>query len=343
VNEHTRRNLSGFTSIRSVSMKKRAVKAQTMPPQQAACLRAIRAGKATETHIAVAAGLSLNHTQANLDALRTRGLIERDPLNRTWVLTDKGQAWVADIDRAPAEDTRPSRKMRVGPGGQHLLDLLDRPMRGGELAMHLKVSPQRVRQQVVRLLALGRVRVGDPDRVTLIVARREDPSVLLSYAGERILSSVPQMEETTAAFVATDLGIPVEEVAEQLRFLGKKGLVRETGQSGRGAHYALMEAGAAHPQYRSDAKKARPVPLAVRSNRVCKVLSHLAEHGPARIRELREALSIPHDSANALMQYLKRKGLIRKTSDTLTAPLELTPTGLETQRAMVRRGNQNQG
>jgi Mn-dependent DtxR family transcriptional regulator len=216
-------------------------------------------------------------------------------------------------------------------------------MRGRELAQHLKVSPQRVTQQVVRLMALGRVRVGDPERVTLIVARREDPSVLLSYAGERILSSVPQMEETTAAFVATDLGIPVEEVAEQLRFLSEKGLVRETGQSGRGAHCALTEAGAAHPQYRSDAKKARPVPLAVRSDRVCKVLSHLAEHGPARIRDVQDALAIPHDSANALMQYLKRKGLIRKTSSTLTAPLELTPTGLETQQAMVRRGNQNQG
>src|SRR4051812_37205227 len=141
-------------------MKKRAVTAHMI-----ACLRANSAGKARKIDIAVAAGLSLRLTQANLDALRNRGLIERDPLNRTWVLTDKGQTWVADIDRASAEDTRPSRKMRVGPGGQHLLDLLDHPMRGGELAMHLKVSPQRVRQQVVRLLALGRVRVGDPDRV----------------------------------------------------------------------------------------------------------------------------------------------------------------------------------
>jgi DNA-binding IclR family transcriptional regulator len=66
-------------------------------------------------------------------------------------------------------------------------------------------------------------------------------------------------------------------------------------------------------------------------------LSHLAEHGPARIRDLRDALAIPHDSANALMQYLKRIGLIRKTGDALTAPLELTPQGLETQQAMIRR------
>jgi Mn-dependent DtxR family transcriptional regulator len=63
------------------------------------------------------------------------------------------------------------------------------------------------------------------------------------------------------------------------------------------------------------------------------------EHGPARIRDLGEALHIPHDSANALMQYLKRKGLIHKTADHLTAPLELTTQGLETQRAMDRRRN----
>jgi len=319
-------------------MKKRAVTAHMM-----ACLRAIRAGKARKIDIAVAAGLSLRLTQANLDALSNRGLIARDPLNRTWGLTEKGHTCVSKTGRAPAQDARPLRERRLGPGGQKLLDLLDRPMRGHELAQHLKVSPQRVTQQVVRLLALGRVRVGDPDRVSLIVARREDPSVLLSYAGERVLSSVPHIEETTAASIATDLEIPVADVVEQLSFLSKKELVQETRQSAKGAHYSLTSAGAAHPQYRAGAKKARPVPLPVRSDRVCRVLSHLAEHGPARIRDLREALAIPHDSANALMQYLKRKGLIRKTSGAFTAPLELTPAGLETQQTMVRRGNQNQG
>src|SRR3954451_2205543 len=87
-------------------------------------------------------------------------------------------------------------RMRVGPAGQRLLDLLHRPMRGHEIAGHLDVSPQRVRQLVVRLMALGRLRVGDPSRVTLIVARPEDRSVLLSYPEERILSSLPQTEET---------------------------------------------------------------------------------------------------------------------------------------------------
>src|SRR3954451_20479002 len=228
-------------------------------------------------------------------------------------------------------------RMRVGPAGQRLLDLLHRPMRGHEIAGHLDVSPQRVRQLVVELMAIGRVRVGDPSRVTLIVARSEDRSVLLSYPEERILSSLPQTEETTASSVAGAVEVTRADVMKVLTLLGDKGLVRETGQSGRGVHYALTEAGAAHVQYRSEARKARPVPLAVRSDRVRQVLSHLAERGPARIRDLRDALAIPHDSANALMQYLKRIGLIRKTGDALTAPLDLTTQGLETQQAMVRR------
>ena len=57
-------------------------------------------------------------------------------------------------------------------------------------------------------MAMGRVRVGDPDRVTLIVARHEDPSVLLSYSEERVLSSLPQTEETTASSVAAALRCP---------------------------------------------------------------------------------------------------------------------------------------
>jgi len=314
-------------------------KTATLSGAQVDCLHAIRRGKAAKTDIAVEAGLSLNHAQAALDALCEGALIRRDPHRHGWVLTKLGQTCAVESDRIhfEKEDERPSSRMRVGPAGQRLIDLLDRPMRGHEIAGYLDVSPQRVRQLVVRLMALGRVRVGDPDRVTLIVARREDPSVLLSYPEERVLSTLPQTEETTASFVAGVLEVPRADVMKRLTSLSDKGLVRETGQSGRGAHYSLTEVGAAHIQYRSEAKKARPVPLAVRSDRVRQVLSHLAEHGPARIRDLRDALAIPHDSANALMQYLKRMGLIRKTADALTAPLELTPQGLETQQAMIRR------
>jgi DNA-binding IclR family transcriptional regulator len=321
-------------------MKKRPVKTLTLPARQAVCLRAIRTGKTRRTDIAVAARLSLKNTKAALEALCEQGLIGRDPRRRDWVLTERGQTCALEKGhKLKGEDQRPRSRMEVGPAGERLLDLLAHPMRGHEIARQLNVSRERVRQLIVRLMALGRVRVGDPDRVTLIVARHEDPSVLLSYSGERVLSSLPQTEETTASSVAGAVEVPRADVMKLLTLLGDKGLVRETGQSRRGVHYSLTEAGAAHIQYRSEAKKARPVPLAVRSDRVRQVLSHLAEHGPARIRDLGEALHIPHDSANALMQYLKRIGLIRKTADALTAPLDLTTQGLQTQQAMVRRGD----
>jgi DNA-binding MarR family transcriptional regulator len=319
---------------------KNPMKTATLSPAQAACLHKIRRGKVAKTDIAVAAGLSLSHAQAALDALCERGLIGRDRHRRRWVLTELGQTCAVENDKGLLQEDGERPSSRVGPSGQRLLDLLDQPMRGDEIARRLTVTRQRVRQLVVKLMAMGRVRVGDPDRVMLIVARREDPSVLLTYLEERVLSSLHQTEETTALCVAAALEVPLADMMKLLTSLNDKGLVRETGQSRRGVHYSLTEAGAAHVQYRSDAKKARPVPLAVRSDRVRQVLSHLAEHGPARIRDLREALHIPHDSANALMQYLKRKGLIHKTADYLTAPLELTTQGLETQRAMDRRRNE---
>ena len=55
------------------------------------------------------------------------------------------------------------------------------------------------------------------------------------------------------------------------------------------------------------------------------------------MRDLRDALRIPNDSARALMQYLKRKGLIRKAEESLRAPFELTGQGSETQQALSRR------
>ncbi len=39
---------------------------------------------------------------------------------------------------------------------------------------------------------------------------------------------------------------------------------------------------------------------------------------------------------NALMQYLKRKRLVRKSGEQLTAPHELTSEGQETLEAMLK-------
>src|SRR4051794_39038760 len=83
-------------------------------------------------------------------------------------------------------------KIKSRAGDDRVLDVLVHPLRGSELARRLNLSRQRIHQLVVKLMALGLLRVGDPNRVTLIVARHNDPSVLLSYFGERILSSLAE-------------------------------------------------------------------------------------------------------------------------------------------------------
>ena len=79
------------------------------------------------------------------------------------------------------------------------------------------------------------------------------------------------------------------------------------------------------------------MPLKVKSERVCSVLSHLAERREARIKEVRDALAIPQTSINALMQYLKRKGLVEKRGRELSAPYGLTTEGHDILREMRRR------
>jgi Mn-dependent DtxR family transcriptional regulator len=77
--------------------------------------------------------------------------------------------------------------------------------------------------------------------------------------------------------------------------------------------------------------------LKVKSDRVRSVLSYLAEQGEARIKEVRDGLAISQASMNALMQYLKRKGLVRKIRRDLSAPYELTSEGRDILREMSRR------
>jgi Mn-dependent DtxR family transcriptional regulator len=235
-----------------------------------------------------------------------------------------------------------SSRVRVSPTGQRILDLLLQPMSGHDIAEHLNVTPQRVRQMIRKLLAIGKVRVGDPERILTIIARDEDPAVLLSYREERVLSCLRFGEETTAPLIAAALHMPLPDVMEYLTALNNDGFVQGVEESRKGVHWCLTEDGAGHPQYRPEAKKARPVPLPVRSDRVADLLSLLATHGPARMPELRDALCIPNASANALMQYLKRKGLIRKAAKSLTAPYVLTELGIKTQQLMHRRDNQGE-
>ncbi len=117
----------------------------------------------------------------------------------------------------------------------------------------------------------------------------------------------------------------------------EKGLVEEAGSIKAQTLYRLAAEGRAHFQRRASARRAEPAPLKVKSDRVRSVLSYLAERGGARIKDVRDALGISHASMNALMQYLKRLGLVRKISCELSAPYALTTEGRDILREMFRR------
>jgi predicted transcriptional regulator len=59
--------------------------------------------------------------------------------------------------------------------------------------------------------------------------------------------------------------------------------------------------------------------------------------GPLRIRDVTDALRIPRKSINALMQYLKRKHLVKKTGPEFNAPYSLTDEGRAALTEMTRR------
>ena len=142
---------------------------------QEACLEALRSRKEFKTDIAIRAKLDLKKVEKALEALKELGLAKRDEMN-SWHFTRRG--------RDCRFKTIPDRILRSralpGPGARRLLDILDQPMRGDQLAERLGITPQRVRQLVVQLHAQGLVKFGDPERILEVVSRTKDKTVLLS-------------------------------------------------------------------------------------------------------------------------------------------------------------------
>jgi Mn-dependent DtxR family transcriptional regulator len=67
------------------------------------------------------------------------------------------------------------------------------------------------------------------------------------------------------------------------------------------------------------------------------VLSAIRDAGALRIRDVMNILGIQRESINALMQYLKRKHLVEKTSQEFNAPYSLTNEGHAALAEMTRR------
>ena len=94
--------------------------------------------------------------------------------------------------------------------------------------------------------------------------------------------------------------------------LNISGLV-ETSNGLRGDQvYRIITTGLNHAQGAGFARLAQELRLTVESDRIHKVLSKISDSSALRIKNLSEMLQIPHQSTNAIMQYLKRKHLVKK-------------------------------
>jgi DNA-binding MarR family transcriptional regulator len=299
---------------------------------QAACLVALRSRKESKTEIAIQAKLDLKKAATALEALKELGLAGRGEMNR-WHFTGRG--------RNCRFKTIPDRIRRgsalPGPGGRRLLDVLDRPMQGNELAEKLGITLQRVRQLVVELHARGLVKFGDSERILEVVTRTKDKTILLSRDEARVLSAIPDAYATSATKIRLAVLLP-DKSAQQIldRLVARHFVVEQDGFADR-AIYQVTAAGLKHPQRHPDARLAHAPRLPVESDRVRAVLSAIRDARSLRIRDLKNKLKIPQPSINALMQYLKRKGLVQKTSQEQAAPYSLTEKGFDALTEMARR------
>src|SRR5262249_15230571 len=151
-----------------------------------------------------------------------------------------------------------------------------------------------------------------------------DQTPFLSREEVRILSAIPADYATNSTKIRLGLRMAENIVKQILNRLIASGLV-EVVEGWQGDRlYRMTAAGSKHPQRKQSARWAEAARLAVESDRVHRVLSAIADSGAMRIREVTEALSVPHQSINALMQYLKRKHLVRKTGQEFHAPYCLT-------------------
>ena len=301
---------------------------------QAACLIALRHGRDSQSKIAIAAKLSITKATAVLRALAELGLAERDQA-KAWHATPRGKT--CRFDTVP---DRPRKQGALpGPGGQRLLALLDQPMRGKAIVEKLGITHQGVRQLLIKLHAYGHVRFADADNPFWIVMRAGDKTSLLSRHEERVLSAVPRDYATDAVKIRIAAGVPEVEIAPILERLLVRRLIEASDGLRGGRVYRVTGAGLKHPQYMPSAARARAPRLPVESDRVRKVLSAIFDSGELRIKDVTSTVSVPHQSINALMQYLKRKRLVKKRGPDLHSPYALTAEGIAALAEMRRNSD----
>jgi len=299
---------------------------------QAACLGALRGRELLKSELAIETKLGLLTIARELQRLAHLGLARRDQ-GLKWHVTARGKT--CHFKTVPNRPRRNSAM--IGPGAKRLLDILDRPMRQSLIAEKLGVSEQRVHHLIIRLHALGLVRFADPTCPSWLVMRASDKTPLLSRDAERVLSVLPDDYATDVKKISGAARMSASKVMGILQELIDKSLANALRGLDGSPTYRITSAGQEHPQRIPDRNRARAPRLPVESDRVRVVLSTIRDCGSLRIRDATEQLGIPHQSLNALFQYLKRKRLIAKTDNDLHAPYSLTDDGRTALTEMIRR------
>lgn len=321
-----------------------SVRARARAVADAACLAALLDGADRLSRIAVAAGLDLPSTGRALARLEARGLVVATANGRSGRRTWRAAPGAATgLDAATAEGAPGRIAPPSGPAALRLMNALDRPRSLTELSAELGLSRQRVSQLLVRFIAQGILRTADPLNPTRVVARADFADVLLPNAAARVLSALPDDGATTATRLRAVRNVASGSVDGALDRLVASGLaVAEAGPvSAAGLpgplSYRLTPAGSRHPQRAATVRRAESGRLPVSSPRVQAVLARMADIGPARSCDLARELGIEAHSANALMQYLKRRGLAMKSGPDAKSPHALTEAGLKLRAEFRRR------
>jgi predicted transcriptional regulator len=190
---------------------------------------------------------------------------------------------------------------------------------------------------LIKLHAQGLVSFGDPENPFWIVMRAGDQTPFLSREEERVLSAIPPEYATNTTKIRLATRMSENKVHQALEHLIVDRFVEAfVGLQGNRV-YRITAVGLKHPQRGQTARRAKAPRLPVESDRVRKVLSAILDSGALRIRDVTDALRVPHQSINALMQYLKRKHLVKKAGQEFNAPYSLTDEGRAALAEMTRR------
>ena len=227
--------------------------------------------------------------------------------------------------------------------GRRLLEFLNRPIEGRTVAKNLGLSRQGANHVLRALYRQGHVKFADPNDLSWWVMRTDDETPMLTREQERVLSALPRQYATDAVKIMRGTHLSADQVEAALQELIRAGLADAVGEFNGAALFRATTNGIEHLQNRSAINLAEPPHLPVYSDRVRGLLSVIESGRALRVRDVKNALGWNFQATNALMQYLKRKGLIQKAEEAFEAPYILTPPGSLTLAEMTHRGQMTSG